>query len=158
MRKSDIKTLMNKIVQEYSRLTENQKVMESNKDIFLPTITPENILFHIVNIILHPYREDETIKDNYWTNHSEHLSMLKISYETQENFCCISVASNNCDEQKKIWVFQRYLKNNNYDYGIFIKEYNWYLIKEDKIISELNFNNDVNISDFEKFICWDNKQ
>lgn len=154
MRNIDIERLMYETIQAYNRLTENKKIMESSKDAVLPTLTPENILFHIVNIILKPYKDEDVLKDSYWSDNANHLSMVKISYDMQENFCCIAVGTNNCDEEKKIWVFQRYLRNNDYDYGIFIKEYKWYLVKRNEIIGELDFSNDINISEFDKFICW----
>lgn len=157
MKDIDTKRLMYEIIQAYNRLTENKKIIEGSKDVVLPTITPQNILFHVVNIILKPYRDKDVLKDNYWSDNVNRLSMVKISYDTQENFCCIAVGSNNCDEEKKIWVFQRYLRNNNYNYGIFVKEYKWHLLKENEIISELDFSNDINISEFNKFICWDKK-
>ncbi len=156
MRKIDKSYLLKEIVEQYNELTKNEKLMRQNKKLILPSLTSPNIVFHILEKILKPYRNEDIIWDTHWTDKVNNLYMTEIFLKGNDNFCAIAVAQNNYDTEKKMWVFQRYLRDNSYAYGVFIQEYIWYLLKDKDVIVELDFSKDVNAETFGEFICWDN--
>ncbi|MBQ4523435.1 MAG: hypothetical protein IJA10_10880 [Lachnospiraceae bacterium] len=156
MREINKNYILKEIVDQYNELTKNGKLIEQNEKLILPSLTSLNIAFHIVEKFLKPYRDEDIIWDNHWTDRLNNLYMIGISFKGNDNFCVIAVAKKNCDTEKKLWVFQRYLRDNSYTYGIFVQEYRWCLLKDKDIIVELDFNDDVNVDIFSKFLCWDN--
>ena len=155
MKNIDKNYLIKEIVERYNELAENGKLMEQNEKLILPSLTPPNIVLHIMEKILKPYRDEGVIWDNHWTDKANNLYMIGISFKENNKFCAIAVAKCNCDVEKKMWVFQRYLRGNSYTYGIFIQEYKWYLLQDKNIMAELDFRNEVDAEMFGKFICWD---
>lgn len=157
MRNIDKNHLLKEIIEQYNELTQNEKLVEQNGKLMLPTLTSPNIVFHIIEKILKPYRDESIIYDNHWTDKANNLYMIGISLKGNNKFCAIAVAKNNCDTEKKIWVFQRYLRDNGYAYGLFVQEYKWYLLQDKNIVAKLDFSNEVDAETFGKFICWTTK-
>ena len=144
------------IIRGISLEMKKEKLIKQNDKLMLPSLTPPNILFHIIENVLKPYRDKDVIYDIHCTDRLNNLSIVEVYFNGNNKFCVIAVAKNNCDTEKKIFVVQRYMRDNGYSYGIYIQEYLWFLLNDKDIISELDFNSTVNIEEFEKFICWDN--
>lgn len=141
-----------RIKKRYKELKENER-----KGALLPTITPENIKYHIVSrILLHPYTDNDIIEDNYFIDRVNNFAVVKISNMTQKKFCYIAVCQNDCDIRTNIQIFKRKIEEEKFEYGILIKEYEWYLIKGKRVQKKINFNSAVHEKTFLPFLCWDN--
>lgn len=140
------------VIYEYNRLTKNTILYDENSLFTLGGLTREDVTLWVFMSTVMLYSKAKL--NEYKCEEGNNVTTFTVIPLKSKSTVCCAFGEEYCDKDRAINSLMELMRENETDVGIFICIKKWYLIKNNTIINEVDFANDVTLQQFKPFLLW----